>query len=368
LNNNKTISTNKRRIEAYDVARALAILGMIIVNFKIVMDSSEAGSELLVFLTYLIEGRAAALFVILAGVSLSLMTRRAREADDDVMKRQSQWGIFKRSLFLLVFGFLLTPIWPADILHFYSLYLAFGTLLIFASKRRLWLAIVIIMTNTLILFVLFDYSAGWDWDTFTITDFWTPVGLVRHLLFNGFHPFFPWASFLLIGIWLGRKDIKDIIIRRRLLVKAILALVITEITSFVLYRAAIPYLGAELSHYFFGRDMIPPTIFYVTSAGSLAIIIILLLVEINQRMPSQRWWNILSITGRFALTLYVAHIILGMGMMEAFGWIEGGKSLAFTLIYACLFYVAGITFSLLWNRRFKRGPFEQFMRRITGLG
>jgi len=355
-----------QRIEAYDVARAFAILGMIIVNFKIVMDSNEAGSDTLIFLTSLLEGRAAALFVVLAGVSLSLLSRRALASSDPVFRRSTQKGILKRSVFLLVFGLILVPIWPADILHFYSLYLAFGAVMLFVSDRRLLLAAVGIICIFPVLFILFDYSIGWDWDTLTMTDFWTVNGITRHLFFNGFHPFFPWAGFLMIGMWLGRQSVQEAQFRRRLLSISLVTLVIAEVSSAVLVTQATPSMGIELAESFFGRAVIPPTIFYMLSASSSALIFILLLVELNQFRPNQSWWKILTKTGQFALTLYVAHIVIGMGIMEIFGWIDSGQTLAFTLVYSFAFYGVCIIFAVLWRRRFLRGPFEALMRRITG--
>ncbi|NDJ87089.1 MAG: DUF1624 domain-containing protein, partial [Chloroflexi bacterium] len=201
------------RIEAYDVARALAILGMIIVNFKLVMGSSSAGPGWLIFPTSLLEGRAAALFVVLAGVSLSLLSRRAFIEGDQSARHDARRRVLRRSAFLRVFGLLLALIWPADILHFYSLYLALGAALLFVPVRQLWWAMIAVMVVFQVLFFIMDYDAGWDWDTLTITDFWTAPGIVRHLLFNGFHPLFPWSAFLILGMWLGRQDVLDPAVR-----------------------------------------------------------------------------------------------------------------------------------------------------------
>ena len=68
------------RIDGFDFARALAVYGMVLVNFRTVMGGTEepAWSE---FLGSLVPGRASALFVILAGVGISLMTARARGGD-----------------------------------------------------------------------------------------------------------------------------------------------------------------------------------------------------------------------------------------------------------------------------------------------
>ncbi len=70
-------------------------------------------------------------------------------------------------------------------------------------------------------------------------------------------------------------------------------------------------------------------------------------------------------TGQYALSFYVAHILIGMGIMEAFGWLESGRALGFALLYSTAFYGAGMLFTWFWRKRYKRGPFEALMRRLT---
>ena len=70
----------KKRILGYDIARALAIIGMVIVNFKIVMGADEHGPHWLLSFASLFEGRAAATFVVLAGVHVRSSRAAARMA------------------------------------------------------------------------------------------------------------------------------------------------------------------------------------------------------------------------------------------------------------------------------------------------
>lgn len=65
-----------KRIEAFDFARALAILGMMLVNYKIVFTYGRVKSPLLTNLIEVLEGRAAAVFLILAGLGIGLMTKK----------------------------------------------------------------------------------------------------------------------------------------------------------------------------------------------------------------------------------------------------------------------------------------------------
>ena len=85
-----------RRLEGIDLARFLAFTGMVIVNFKIVMGV-EVGSGLLFGFTEFLQGKAAATFVVLAGVSLNLTTK-------NLAFNQSFIVIIKRAIFLLIIG------------------------------------------------------------------------------------------------------------------------------------------------------------------------------------------------------------------------------------------------------------------------
>ena len=135
-NTNKSPRTS--RIPGYDLARALAVMGMVLVNFKVVMGAEKAGLSWLIWLVGCLDGRAAATFVVLAGVGLSLISQRVRITQDLSGIAQNRKMLLKRALFLFVVGFLYTPIWPADILHFYGIYIALGAVLLTASNRWLW--------------------------------------------------------------------------------------------------------------------------------------------------------------------------------------------------------------------------------------
>ena len=65
----------RSRLDGLDVARYLAFVGMVIVNFKIAMGASDDGG-ILGILTGALEGRAAATFVVLAGIGLGLAARK----------------------------------------------------------------------------------------------------------------------------------------------------------------------------------------------------------------------------------------------------------------------------------------------------
>ena len=94
----------KNRIIGYDLARALALFGMVVVNFKIVMGAEKTGPDWLANLVGLLDGRAAATFVVLAGAGLSLLSQKGRTLADRDLLVQDRNTLLKRALFLFIVG------------------------------------------------------------------------------------------------------------------------------------------------------------------------------------------------------------------------------------------------------------------------
>ncbi|RMF27489.1 MAG: DUF1624 domain-containing protein, partial [Bacteroidetes bacterium] len=71
------------RIPGIDLARALAVFGMVQVNFNLVFSSDAERDGFFQPLSQLLQGKAAATFVVLAGVGMALMTKRALAVGDE---------------------------------------------------------------------------------------------------------------------------------------------------------------------------------------------------------------------------------------------------------------------------------------------
>ncbi|MEM1218189.1 MAG: heparan-alpha-glucosaminide N-acetyltransferase domain-containing protein [Bacteroidota bacterium] len=215
--------TTKKRIIGIDVARALAVIGMIIVNFKVVFG--ETGDHWIKPFANFFYGKAAAVFVVLAGVGLALMTNSAVKAQDPEKLKKGRIGILKRALFLFVIGLSYSAIWPADILHFYGIYMLLTLFFINRSGQQILLGTAALVLLFPVLLLFFDYEQGWIFELWHYTDFWTPEGFFRNLFFNGFHPVIPWAAFMLFGLWYGRQNLYDeAFLRRSFIVSALVFL------------------------------------------------------------------------------------------------------------------------------------------------
>jgi len=355
-----------KRVFGYDLARAFAIFGMVIVNFKVVMNVST-GTNWLYNAANLLEGRAAAVFVVLAGVGISLLTKKAFLNDDLSEIKKKRVSLLKRSILLIVIGLAYSPIWPADILHFYGLYIIVGSFLLMSSNRVLLLFIFFFTIMFVALLGFVDYETGWNWETLNYIDFWTINGMVRHLFYNGFHPVFPWTAFLLIGMWLGRKDVSNMLIRRKLIIISAIVWILTELLSDLAISYGINNIAqiptAEISE-IFGTKPMPPMPQYIIAGSSSAIFFILICVSISLKIENSRLLKPLYYTGQLALTFYVAHVIIGMGFLESIGMLEN-QTIDFAIFTAISFNILCIIFAYFWKSKFAVGPLEWVFRKAA---
>ena len=360
----------KDRVQGFDIARALAVFGMVIVNFKIAQEATSGSAWMLQF-AGIFEGRASALFVILAGVGVSFVTRKALSTGDPSLVHAARLSLIKRGLLLVVLGLAFTPIWPADILHFYGFYFLVAAWVFPCSHRSLLGLVVVIAYAFPVLMFVVDYGKGWDWNTLEYHGFWTLDGMVRHILFNGFHPVIPWCSYLLFGLWLGRQDLSAGVQRTRLFVTAFVLWLATESVfnwfRHVFFNPVDWDMSAEDIGFLFSTEIIPPMPQYLLAAGSMAVMVIIACLFISERFAGNRCLQALYQTGQLALTLYVLHVLLGMGLMEAAGML-GGQSIGVSLLWSLGYCIFAVAFSVLWFRYFKQGPLEWGFRRLVAKG
>ena len=178
-----------------------------------------------------------------------------------------------------------------------------AALLLGVTNRTLWGLAVACTVGGLVAFVNFDW-----WQP---TGFWTLTGAPRKLFFNGLHPVFPWMTFLLLGIWLGRRDLGDARFRRRVLLISIGVLLVAECLDW----AARPGLDSPApldgwEH----KDLLrawprPARPGFVAAGAAFALIVVCLAIEFTQRRRDAGWVLALTATGQLALTIYLAHAV-----------------------------------------------------------
>jgi uncharacterized protein len=355
-----------QRIIGFDLARAYAIFGMFIVNFVFCFGSFQDKRPLGHFLN-LFVGNSTSIFIILAGMGVSLMTNRTAYSKEEKAKLKSV--ILKRSWFLFAIGLLLYNWWPGDILHFYGGYMHIAAFLLFVPRRYyLWAAFLAILIFHLLLFII-PINTSWDFNTFKYADFWTPAGFLRNTFYNGWNSIFPWLCYFMLGMWLGRLNWKNKTTIKNTFISGLIVFLLFEgLRQLVKNGNYLQYWDYIMSDYF------PAYIPYIMITTGFALMVISICMFIGDKFPSNKFIASLVKTGQMTLSHYVIHLTIGMIIMAkltnkhytGFLVTEMPAAPIFILIYAIIFFTLSIIFSHFWRKKFKNGPLETLMRKISG--
>jgi len=337
------------RIIGLDIARAVAVLGMILVNFRGKVHPATLDATNLAWVLDRMEGKWAAVFVVLAGVGIGM---QARNAETPLARVRLRRSLLVRASALLAIGVLHQHWWTWDILAFYGVYIAAGVLFLRAPSLVLWAAIAAMLLGS-----------GWQWMHLLRPelDFWTLRGAAGKLLFWGNHPFLPWFALFLFGLWLSRVDLRNGSVRARLFVVGILVLGAAEYANAVV-RAEGPGLSDPA-----WLDMLrtwprPTRPGFAISGIAFATLAIVATIELTCGREHFGPVMALQAGGQLALTLYIAHVPAILVPL-AHGWAP--TSLLGLVTYAVVVYIVGISGALWWRRRYDRGPLETLLAAVT---
>ena len=354
------------RIIGFDMARAYAIFGMFIVNFNFCFGSFQDNSFLGQFLNLFI-GNSTAIFIILAGMGVSLMTNRNKYEIEEKSKLKSI--ILKRSWFLFALGLLLYNWWPGDILHFYGGYMHIAAFLLFAPRKYyLWAAVLAIIIFHLLLLVI-PINTSWDFATFKYADFWTPVGFLRNTFYNGWNSVFPWLFYFMLGMFLGRLNWQNNATKKNIF---FIGLIIFVLFQGVRYLAKQNIFDAYWTNYIMS-EYFPAYLPFILITAGFALMVIAVCMFVADKFSTNRIIGSLVKTGQMTLSFYVLHVTIGMIILSKIsnkvytGYLIQQTPLKpiYILTFAIMFYILCVAFSIFWTKKYRNGPLETLMRKIS---
>ncbi len=340
------------RLAGFDVARALAVFGMVVVNFRGRMASYDGLLDINVWLMDRMEGRAAALFVLLAGVGVSLRSRKARQIGGSTLFAERK-ALVRRAGVLFVVGLLNVHIWDWDILHVYGPFLVVAAMLVGASKKRLWAATAAVFLITVAFQVAFPEPVE--------PPYWTPQGLLHSMVFSGNYPALPWLVFLLVGMWMGRLDLYSAAVRERLLWVSGGITLAAEFLAWTLRT-----IGEDWPPLWFQWVSTwprPSGPLYVIAACGAAVFVAMLCVIVADKRARSSGTVALTATGQMALSLYFAHEVAILIPMEHTSLY--GMPVEVPMLYSLSFCAAGVAGAVWWRSRWHQGPFEMVLRQVS---
>ena len=362
------------RIESLDVARAIALFGVVAMNFHAYLNGFQSmyptqpsvWERLFNPLTGPLTTRFAATFVLIAGIGVSLFTQRARESNNHADIQHARIVLLRRGTLLYFLGYFVQWIWPGTILFYYGAYFIIAAAVFAWSTKRL-----IALGGASIII-----AAGLSWWRASqlldgnLTNWLSPSpNSPRNLLIRTFvdytHPVFPWIAFFIVGILLGRHIHRLPEIRLRLMFVAILIMLATHAANFLFTPSSQIsdrdfVLAKLLSTQPLNRGML-------FSLGTLAtaVVALCLVSLVVERASHLALTQLLARAGRMTLSVYLLHVIFFNLVVHQLHWV-GGTGLDTALVLSLSFYVVALLLASGWNKHFGLGPAERVYRAFGG--
>ncbi len=320
----RTVAAPRRRGErlvGLDVARCLALLGM--VSTHVLSPVTPEGE--ISWTQDLAGGRASALFAVLAGVSLALLSGR-RTTPTGRARWVAVRALGVRALLIAALGLTLGLLDSglAVILTYYGVMfllalpfigLGAGSLALLAAG---WLVVVPVISHQVrpMLPEARGDNASWS----QLAD---PVPMLWELLLTGYYPALPWLAYLFAGMAVGRSDLARRAVQAGLLGGGVAlavgatrlsdALTATRFSARELYEAGFGMYGTTPAG---GADYLllvaphssTPFDLAQTIGSSLAVIGGCLLLLSWLPPPGVRFVAVLFGAGTMTLTLYSLHV------------------------------------------------------------
>ncbi|MGI9645577.1 MAG: DUF418 domain-containing protein [Ilumatobacteraceae bacterium] len=353
-------SGSRRRLPGPDVVRAVALIGVVVMNYHgyLILRGGSRSTDTVVGRLFdpwtgPLATRFAATFVLVAGVGVTLMTRRA--LGDPARVRELRWTLVRRGLLLYLGGLFLEEIWPGTIIPFYGgMFVIAAALFTLRSRWLLAVGVVAALAGWAIRTWRFWRAEDGDSMAWLTSPGGSARGYVFDLFVNGTHPLLPWLAFMCAGMLLGR--ILTVAWWRPATLGAGFALY--SVSTMMAATATTEFQLTVLSTDPYDRGLV-----YLANALGTALIAYAVIDWLAEWFTTAL--DPLRRAGQMTLTLYIAHVLVFNFVVDWMGWIEPG-GLDIALAFALAFWVAGIATATWWSRHLGRGPAERVYRMIGG--
>ena len=359
----------KSRSIGVDAARGIALIGLMIIH--VLPGSNDEDEPTILWIVF--SGHSAALFALLAGVSLAF-SAGSQQLLKGTALRAARGSFAVRAALITALGLLIAyaDIPVAIILAYYGVMFMLAIPLLRLSSRSLVLlaaGIAVVGPITVQLLRERMPEPGFN-PTFT-TLFTEPNVLLSELLLTGFYPALPYMTYLCAGLAIGRLNLQSRPVQFRV---TLAGLVLTGSTWLLSALLLGPLGGMERLRE--SSDLAPETIdemliwgpedylpttslwwqtilspysttvlemLNTTGTSMAALGAVLLLTRIAAKALTP-----LAALGSMTLTLYSAHLlVLATGFLE-------DQPVASLVVQVAV----GTIFAVLWGRTHNRGPLE----------
>jgi uncharacterized membrane protein len=331
------------RIGGIDAARALAVVGMLMVHV-----GPRDPNNFVEMLYNLPHGRASILFVFIAGVGISLLSARPERLNG--ARLRLGW----MALVFLPLGLILQTVdhGVAVIIHHYAIFYVLGIAAMAMPFRALGIvAAAMTVCGPLLYFAI---RARWPdlvgRETVMVGD--RPLDVLDGLLLTGPYPLLTWSPALLWGMWVGQLNLR---LRKRqvqlLVAGGAVAVSAAAASAFGLLTFGTPDDVVDWRHLLSDAPHSQMPLWAIGSIGAASAVTGAMLI-VADRVPRICWP--LVVLGQLALSFYVAHLFA----LRVLGDVLRRETVGEAMVSVIVVTGTASGFALIWRRHFARGPLE----------
>lgn len=369
------------RLVGVDVARGIALLAMMATHF---LPLESGGGQTLTGLVA--SGRASATFAVLAGVGLALLTGGSRPVSGTAL-RAARRGVLGRAAVITGIGALL-GLWPSGVavilVNYGALFAVAALFLALRTRALLPLAVGWLVASPVLSHLLRQHLPPGPGPVPSLLSLLSPLDALTQLLLTGYYPVLTWTGYLLLGMAVGRLDLRQGWVSAAAAVGGGVAAALAWWAS----AAALQAVGGvralavtlprgeplrsatsteDLQHLFYGttpttswdwlvvRAPHSGTPFDLVHTAGCALAVLGLCLLLTRWRPAAALATPLAAVGAMTLTLYTVHVMAKLPMELVLG---GGLAYAVQVV---LFLAAATAWRLAAHRGVlpRRGPLEQ---------
>jgi uncharacterized membrane protein len=380
-----------RRILGLDVARSIALIGMVATHIFPMVDQNDGTPSLA---WELFAGRAMALFIVVAGIGLAISSGGARPPAPGERSGVAA-AIATRAVLLTIIGLALGQVVTRTyvILPFYGVMFLLAVPLLRLSPRRLvgvaaatTIAAPVLMQGVRDSLPFPSYTPGGEYVNPTFGSLAHPGRLLSELFLTGVYPALPLMVYICVGIALGRllvgvaasnRSALPAVACRLFLGGIVLALLASWGSSLLLHQAhgldhireastnlddeqindvlvwgpdpTLPtttwwWLAIKAPHSSTPLDLMHTVGTSVAAVGGSVLL----------GMMARRTIRPLATAGTMTLSLYCLHVLATQTYL-----------IHAAMVWFLVQLGAAGTFAILWQRRFGQGPLERVVAEVA---
>ena len=377
----------EQRFASLDVARTVALFGIIVLNYHGYLNFQSTGAtktpSIFERWWHPFEGALAnpfpVGFVMVAGMGVALLMQDVARANShrDVneiarTRTEARWRLARRGLFLFTLGYGIEWVWAGTILPYYGAYFVVASIIAIWSARKLS-ALAVISSIAAAIIEWWRLEQSFDGNLTT----WlspstpsTPRDLMIRLFIDYTHPLFPWLAFFITGILLGRKYHDIVRIRSKLLIIALGTAALSYITNAIVNSLVRDDADNGVRSALVWRHLVSTrpfdrSVLYVLASLGVVVTVFLIITILCERFKGSFGVRIAQTTGQLTLTIYLAHIFIYNFVVNQVGLVQPtGLDTAMTM--SIVVFVVAVIWANWWSPLFGRGPAERLYRRFGG--